>query len=141
MSVLYKLFSITLFTFFFVSCSVAQPNNGGGSYGSVDKKAIKAYEIGRACFNDVNPQTGKRNLACAEENLLKALERDPNFVEALSLLSNVYVEKYDLKKAIEYKLRMMNTGKKFSDAEYFYLASMQMAIGDYINAEKMPIVI
>lgn len=136
MITVYKLVSIAIFTFIFVSCSVAQPNSGGGSYGSVDKKAIKSYELGRACFNDVNPQTGKRNLACAEDNLLKALERDPNFVEALSLLSNVYVEKYDLKKAIEYKLRMMNTGKKFSDAEYFYLASMQMAIGDYTNAEK-----
>ncbi len=117
------------------SCSVAQPMGVDG-YGSSDKKAIKAYEIGRACFNDVNPETGKRNLACAEENLLKALERDPNFVEALSLISNVYVEKYDLKKAIEYKVRMMNTGKKFSESEYFYLSSMQMAIGDYVNAEK-----
>jgi outer membrane protein OmpA-like peptidoglycan-associated protein len=122
------------FLLFLSSCSVAQPGQGG--YTTVDKKAIKMYEFGRACFNDVNPNTGKRNLVCAEEQLLKALERDPKFVEALSLISNVYVEKGDLNKAIEYKQQMMFTGKKFSEAEYFYLSSMQMAIGDYGNAEK-----
>lgn len=117
---------------FLVNCSVAQP----GHYTSSDKKAIKYYEAGRTCFNNVSPQTGKRDLDCAEESLLKALERDPEFIEAHSLLSNVYIERKDLGKAIAQKEKMFSLGKPVSQAEYFYMASMNMGVGDYEKCMK-----
>lgn len=117
---------ITLLTLI-SSCTVAQP----GRYSSSSKKAIKLYEQGRACFNEMNPTTGQRSLGCAESNLMKAIEKDATFSEAYSLLSNVYVEKGDLVKAVSYKEQMMQKTTKFSQSEYFYLASMLMAQGEY----------
>lgn len=109
------------------SCGVAQP----GRYTSSSKKAIKLYEAGRACFNNINPNTGRRSLACAESNLLKALDKDAGFAEAYSMLSNVYVEKGDLTKAISTKEKMMASTPKFSQSEYFYISSMLMSQGEY----------
>lgn len=109
------------------SCSVAQP----GRYTSSNKKAIKLFELGRSCFSNMNPTTGQRSLGCAESNLLKAIEKDPSFAEAYSLLSNVYIERGDLVKAIDYKEQMLQKTTKFSQSEYFYLASMLMAQGEY----------
>lgn len=109
------------------SCSIAQP----GRYTSSSKKAIKLYELGRACFNEMNPKTGKRSLGCAETNLKKALDKDPSFAEAYSLLSNVYVEKGDFKQAVSYKETMLQKSNKFSPSEYFYLANLLMAQGEY----------
>lgn len=109
------------------SCSVAQP----GRYTSSSKKAIKLYEAGRVCFGQIDHITGKRSLGCAESNLLKAIEKDPTFSEAYSLLSNVYVKKGDLNKAVSYKEQMMTKTTKFSKSEYFYLATMLMAQGEY----------
>lgn len=129
----FTLFLITTLFISITSCSVAQP---GMKYTTSDKKAIKLYEEARKCFNYMDPTTGKRLLDCAIENGEKALARDPNFSEAYSLLSNVYVEKGDLEKAIEYKQKMMSSTTNFSQSEYFYLASMQMAVGDYQNCKK-----
>ncbi len=126
--VAYTILALTLFA----NCSVAQP----GHYTSTNKKAIKFYEEGRSCFNNINPQTGKRSLDCAEEALLKALEKDPQFVEAHTMLSNVYIERNDFAKAIAQKETMFALGKPVSHAEYFYMASMNMAIGDYEKCLK-----
>lgn len=125
---LYTFLAITIFA----SCSIAQP----GHYTSSNKKAIKLYEEGRTCFNNISPQTGVGDLACAEEALLKALEKDPEFVEAHSMLSNIYIERKDFGKAIAQKEKMFALGKPVSHAEYFYMASMNMAVGDYAKCLK-----
>lgn len=126
--------ALTLFTLlYFTSCSVSQ---SGMSYSTDNKKAIKLYEEARTCYNQISTQTGLRNLACAEEVALKALEKDPSFTEALVLLSNVYIDKGEFEKAIEYKQKMMQVSPQFSPSEYFYLASLQMAIGDYVGGKK-----
>lgn len=128
-----KIINIFIFTFVMISCSVAQP---GGRYGTTDKKAIKYYEAARTCFGQVSPVTGKRNLSCAEENLIKTLERDPAFVEAHMLMSNVYIEQGEIEKAIAQKEKMFALGKPYSESEYFYMASMNMAVGDYVKCQK-----
>ncbi len=128
-----KIVHLFVFTFVMISCSVAQP---GGRYGTSDKKAIKFYEAGRTCFGQVSPTTGLRNLACAEENLTKSLERDPAFVEAHMLMSNVYIEQGQIEKAITQKEKMFALGKPYSESEYFYMASMNMAIGNYDKCLK-----
>ena len=93
---------------FISSCSVAQK----GMYSSKSKKAIKAYESARTCFNTIDPITGKAGLECAEQYVLKALHKDTSFTEAYSLASNIYVEKGDIEKAIYYKEKMNKNKKK-----------------------------
>ena len=120
----------------FTSCSVAQK----GMYSSKSKKAIKAYESAKTCFNNIDPLTGKPALECAESYIIKSLTKDSLFTEAYSLASNIYVEKGDIEKAIFYKKKMMVYCKDIPEYEYFYLASMQMAVGNYMdcrfNAQK-----
>lgn len=128
-----KILYTFLICLFLANCSVAQP---AGYYGSSDKKAIKYYEEARTCFNNISHITGQRDLNCAEEALTKALERDPEFIEAHTLLSNVYIERKDFGKAIAQKEKMFALGKPVSQAEYFYMASMNMAIGDYQKCLK-----
>lgn len=120
----------------FCSCSVAQK----GMYSTKSKKAIKAYESAKTCFNNIDPVTGKPGLECAESYILKALSKDSLFTEAYALASNICVEKGDIEKAIQYKEKMMKYCKGIPEYEYFYLASMQMAVGNYMdcrfNAQK-----
>jgi outer membrane protein OmpA-like peptidoglycan-associated protein len=101
-----------------------------GKYGTSSKKAIKLYEAARVCYNNIDVR-GVRELDCAEKNLNAALEKDPSFMEAHTLLSNVFIDGKRFDEAIAQKKKMMSLGKPFSDVEYFYLASMQMAVGDY----------
>jgi outer membrane protein OmpA-like peptidoglycan-associated protein len=115
-----------------VNCSVAQP----GQYSSSDKKAIKAYEQARMCFNNLSPQTGKGDLVCAEEAALKALDRDPAFLEAHILLSNVYIDQKKYDEALAQKETMFNLGRPVSQAEYFYTAKLCMIVGDYQKCLK-----
>ena len=116
------------------SCKLtAQP---GMSYSTKNKKAIKLYEASRTCFGQVDAKTGRRNLSCAEDNAKKAVEKDPSFKEAYEMLSKISIEKGEFKVAIGYKQKMMQLSQQFSPSEFFYLASLQMAIGDYEGAKK-----
>ena len=116
------------------SCKLtAQP---GMSYSTKNKKAIKLYEASRTCYGEVNAKTGRRSLSCAEENARKALEKDSSFTEAYAMLSQISIDKGEFKVAIMYKQKMMQLSQNFSSSEYFYLASLQMAIGDYEGAKK-----
>lgn len=129
-----KTLSLILVMLTITSCKVtAQP---GMSYSTNNKKAIKLYEASRTCYGQVSAATGRRNLSCAEENAKKALEKDPSFTEAYAMLSNISIEKGAFKEAIVYKQKMMQLSQQFSPSEYFYLANLQMAIGDYEGAKK-----
>jgi len=110
------------------SCSVAQP----GRYSSDNKKAIKLYEEANICYKDIDPVTGqRRSLACAEENALKAIEKDPNFIDALLLLSEVKIMQKDFKSAITYKEKVLQINPYYSTNELYYISSLAIGIGDY----------
>jgi len=129
-----KTLSLILVMLTITSCKMtAQP---GMSYSTSNKKAIKLYEASRTCYGQVNAATGRRNLSCAEEKAKKALEKDPSFTEAYAMLSKINIEKGEFKVAIMYKQKMMQLSQRFSPSEYFYLASLQMAIGDYEGVKK-----
>ena len=129
-----KVMGLILVVLMVTSCKMtAQP---GMSYSTSNKKAIKLYEASRTCYGQVNPATGRRNLACAEEKAKKALEKDSSFTEAYAMLSQINIENGEFKVAIMYKQKMMQLSKQFSPSEYFYLASLQMAIGDYEGVKK-----
>ena len=129
-----KILSLLVAVLAITSCKVvAQP---GMNYSSDNKKAIKLYEASRTCYGQVSTTTGRRNLTCAEENAKKAIVKDPSFMEAYAMLSNISIEKGEFKEAIGYKQKMMQLSPNFSPSEYFYLANLQMAVGDYEGAKK-----
>ena len=109
-------------------------------YSTKNKKAIKFYESALTCFNTIDPKTGEPELECAENFVIKALAKDSIFSEALSLASNIYINKSDINTAIYYRKKMIRYTMQFPSIEYYYLAAMQMAIGDYkqvkLNAMK-----
>ena len=125
---IYTFIALTLL----VNCSVAQP----GQYSSSDKKAIKAYEAARTCFNNLSPQTGKGDLECAKEQALKALDRDPKFTEAHILLSNVYIDMGEFDLALQQKEALFNTMQPLPSSEYFYTAKLCMITGRYEQCLK-----
>ena len=131
-----RIISILIFLTSINSCSISQ-NMG---YSIKNKKAIKFYESALTCFNTIDSKTGRPDLECAENFVIKALAKDSIFSEALSLASNIYIKKSDINTAIYYRKKMIRYTKQFSSIEYYYLAAMQMAIGDYkqvkLNAMK-----
>ncbi len=123
---------LSLFSLLSASCGTAQK----GLYSTKSKKAIKYYQAAKTCFNTIDPNTGSPGLACAEEYILKALDKDSLFTEAYSLASNVYIETGDIEKAIFYREKMIKNSKKVLAVEYFYLASMYMATGQYLKCRN-----
>ena len=111
-------------------------NTQSAFYSTENKKAIKFYEKAIVCFNNINPVNGKPDLIGAEELLLKSLQKDTLFWEAYSLLSNVKVEAGDLNNAIFYRKKMISISPTVPLIEYYYLSSMQMAIGKYEDCLK-----
>lgn len=124
---------ITAFLFNY-SCSTAQQMN----YTSKNKKAIKYFEKGLASYR--NAEYDRNELSNAEAYLKEALDKDPNFVDAHILLSQIYINKGDLKSAIVAKEKGLAIMPEYSKNEYFYLAKMQLADAQYAkcakNAEK-----
>ena len=123
------LLSFVILSFFF-------GNTQSAFYSTESKKAIKFYEKAIVCFNNINPVNGKPDLIGAEELLLKSLQKDTLFWEAYSLLSNVKVEAGDLNNAIFYRKKMISISPTVPLIEYYYLSSMQMAIGKYEDCLK-----
>ena len=111
----------------FSSCTVAQTR----LYSSTNKKAIKNYEKALMCFNTINHASGKGDLKGAEQYLKKAIGKDSSFHEAYSLYSNVALEKGDIENGIYYRKKMMEKNTNVPLVEYYFLAGMQMATGDY----------
>lgn len=126
-------FSILSIFILLTSCSVAQP----GRYKTDNKKAIKLYEEANICFKDIDPVTGKRSsLECAESNALKALEKDPEFIDALLLMAQIKIETNDFREAISYKEKVLQIDPGFSPNELYYIGSLAIAIGDYEKSLK-----
>ena len=120
---------IFLTTFQYVSAQSA-------FYTTSSKKAIKLYEKALTCFNTIDPISGKGNLICAEELLEKVFTKDSLFGEAYSLAAKICIERGEINKAIEFKQKMMRVSPVVSLIEYYFLAGMQMGIGDYKNCLK-----
>ncbi len=114
------------------SCSLAQR----GMYSSKSKKAIKYYESARTCFNTIDPISGLPGLECALDYVLKAIRKDSNFTEAYSLASNIFIEKSDIQRAIFYREKMIAKSNRVPSVEYYYLASMYMATGQYLKCKS-----
>lgn len=114
------------------SCATAQPK---GEYTSTNKKAIKSYEAGKKAYDEFNPQTRYRNFKGAEENLLKAVKSDPNFLEAHMLLSQVYIEQGKKEEAKAATKKLLELNPNFFPPAWIILADLELLNGNYIEAK------
>lgn len=121
MSRLKQLLSFILI-FVFTSCSVAQQK-----VSSTNKKAIKYFNEGKGYYD-------ARNNELAEVNLLLAIEKDPDFVEAELLLAYVYTDARIYDKALIHYERCMEINPDFFPEVYSSAGALQLKFGQYEKA-------
>lgn len=124
--------STLLLAFLFFSCAEAQIG-----YSTKDKKAIKQFEAGKEAPNTEREEGAREpNYQAGVDYMIKALDRDPNFIEAHLLKAEFheYLLQYD--QAIDHYKRALAINPNYlrSGVTYFYLGNLQHATGDYDGA-------
>lgn len=129
-----KLISTFLIAVLVIGCAEAQVG-----YSTKDKKAIKYFELGQGAPNNEREEGAmKPNYQAGIEYMEKALERDPNFIEAHLLKAELHEYKMEYDLAINHYNKSLAINPNFlrSGVTYFYLGNLQHAQGDYDNAIK-----
>ena len=110
----YFIFSLSVFfVFFHTSCASAQ------DFSISNKKAIRLFEEGYDFALKYNDQK-------AVEKLKEAIEIEPKFVEALSLLGEIYNDKKEFDQALVYYQLAINVNEKKYAQYYSLLADVYM---------------
>ncbi len=107
------------------SILLAQPGANGVTTKS--KKAEKAYQKAIKALD-------KRDMETVYMNLEKAIEADPNFIEAYIVMGDSYSLKGNCKKAVIYYLKAIEINPDFFPSIYYLCAIQQMQCGYYIDA-------
>jgi len=119
---------ILLLGIFYLPSLDAQNPLPPGQYTSKSKKAIKYLEEARKNFE-------YKNDAEAEKGFKKALESDPQFIEAAIGLANLYQVNLHHEEAIVYFKRAIEINPKFFPNNFYFLSLSQLAIGQYQEAK------
>ncbi|WP_343748690.1 OmpA family protein [Fluviicola sp.] len=125
---------LALFVLAVASCSTAQTG-----YSSKNKKAIALFEQGRdEPGKSIDPKTHGPNYAGGIALLEKALEKDPTFWEAHMVEAEMYELMGKAHQAIEHyrKALEINPNHSPTGATYYYLGTLEYAVGEYENASK-----
>lgn len=125
---------LALFVLAAASCSTAQMG-----YSSKNKKAIALFEQGRdEPGKTIDPKTHGPNYAGGIALLEKALEKDPAFWEAHMVEAEMYELMGKPHQAIEHyrKALEINPNHSPTGATYYYLGTLEYAVGEYENATK-----
>lgn len=118
-------FSVVLF----LLCGlIGRAQTPPGQYTSSNKKAIRYVEEGRKAFEM------KRD-AEAEKNFKKAIEEDPNFVEAALGLANLYQVTNRHEEAITFFKKAIAINPKFFPNAFYFLSASQLMLGQYDEAK------
>ena len=96
-------------------------------YSTTHKGAIKNYESATEHYD-------ARDNEKAREELLKAIGKDANFIEAYILLANVYVDMRQYDSAIEEYKKALAVNPNFFPNNYYTLANIEMNTGKYEDA-------
>ncbi|MES2396684.1 MAG: tetratricopeptide repeat protein, partial [Bacteroidota bacterium] len=120
-----KFIVIALVLFTILSCKAQMPP---GEYTSKNKKAIALFESALEYYN-------ARNDAKAMEELKKAIEKDPAFIEPHYLLAQIYTEANKLQEAIGEYTKALQINPTFDKKAYFLLANIEVSIGKYAEAK------
>tara|TARA_Y100001978_G_C23702869_1_gene442428 strand:- start:5595 stop:7634 length:2040 start_codon:yes stop_codon:yes gene_type:complete len=125
----FQLLSFLVILIFLGSCAQAQYG-----YSTQSKKAIKLFEkarqIASETFDDVSMLPDYKS---AITELKKALNKDPQFLEAQLMIGEFYEYSFNYPKAIEHyeKAIEINPLHSKSGSTYCYLANLNLALGNY----------
>src|SRR6218665_461626 len=108
------------------SCKAQLPP---GEYTSTNKKAISAFESALKFYN-------ARQDDKAIEELNKAIEKDPNFIEPHFLLAQIYTEGNKKQEAIDEYVKALQINPKFDKKTFYNLANLEISVGKYTEAKK-----
>lgn len=118
---------LLIFVFINISTSFSQGSLPPGTYTSTNKKAIKYFEESKKMFQ-------VRKDADAEKLIKKAIEEDPQFIEAHSAYADFLMGNNRIKEAIPlYEKAIQLNPKIFIDNNY-YLGGAYMSVGEYEKA-------
>ena len=116
-----------LFGFVFIVPS-CRAQKDGGKYTSTNSKAIKSYEKALLFYD-------ARDNENALKELQAAVDKDPNFVEAWTMLGYVYSDMKQYDKAIESLQKAIVINPNYYRGTFFTLARLQMMQAKYANAK------
>jgi len=126
----FKTMKKIIFLFFasiaIVSCKAQLPP---GEYTSTNKKAISAFESAIKYY-----QAGKDEEA--EKEVLKAIEKDANFIEPHLLYAEILQVKRQTEKAIDEYVKAISINPTFNLSNFYNLANLEVSIGRYEDAKK-----
>ncbi len=103
---------------------IAQPK-----YSTTNKWAIRNYESGLSHYNQYQNEKAK-------EELLKAIEKDPLFIEPYFVIANICVEGKNYQCAIEQYRKAVQINPNFFPNAYHLLANIEMNVGQYAEAKE-----
>ena len=128
-----KIIAFLLFSYFLIGCSTAQ-----FPYSTSNKKAIKLFEEAQKAPELYFDQQKGPNYPKGIEIANQALEKDPNFWEAHLLIAELYERSNDYKNAIVHYKRALeiDPNHSISGATLYYLSAVQLAVGQYDDANK-----
>ncbi len=121
-----KLLFLLLTFSLIISCKAQLPM---GTYSSSNKKAIALFENALKYFETHNDSK-------AVEELKKAIERDPVFIEPHLLLAEIYIEYKQPQQAIDEYLKSLEIDPKFDKKTFYNLANLEFSLGKYAEAKK-----
>lgn len=127
-------FFLLLIAFFTLqSCATAQTG-----YGTKNKKAIKLFEEARKAPNQkIDLNTGRPDFKSGIDLLLKAIDRDENFLEAHQLIGEFYTYINDTEKAVYHYKKSLEIEPRanLNGMLYFYIGELQLHNGEYEDAK------
>ena len=103
---------------------IAQPK-----YSTTNKWAIRNYESGLSHYNQYQNEKAK-------EELLRAIEKDPAFIEPYFVIANICVEGKNYQCAIEQYRKAVQINPNFFPNAYHLLANIEMNVGQYAEAKE-----
>ncbi len=132
------LFFFTLF-FLFTTNAIAQPR---GQWSTKSKKAIKYVESSRMALSQVDMLTGLPNYKNAMAYCDKAIDKDPNFIEAYLMKADYATSAGMKEEAIQAYRKSIEINPNFAKTGYVYLelANLEWESAEYaaaiVNAKK-----
>jgi outer membrane protein OmpA-like peptidoglycan-associated protein/tetratricopeptide (TPR) repeat protein len=120
-------FLLLILVFINISLSYSQGNLPPGTYTSTNKKAIKYFEESKKMFQI-------RKDADAEKLIKKAIEEDPQFIEALSAYADFLMGNNRIKEAIPLYEKAISINPKIFIDNNFYLGGALLHEAQYEKA-------
>jgi outer membrane protein OmpA-like peptidoglycan-associated protein len=108
------------------SCKAQLPP---GKYTSTNKKAISAFESAIKLYQS-------NQLEKAKEELAKAIQKDPVFIEPHLLLADILQEQRQLQKSIDEYIKGIEINPRFNLNNFFNLAQLEIKVGKYAEAKQ-----